>query len=72
MTAMRVEVDQERCAAVGRCAGIAPEVFDQRDEDGVVILLDATPAALDPVREAALLCPSAAIVVREHTGGSHV
>ena len=72
MTAMRVEVDQERCAAVGRCAGIAPEVFDQRDEDGVVILLDATPAARGPVREAALLCPSAAIVVHEHRGGSHV
>jgi ferredoxin len=69
---MRVEVDHTRCAAVGRCAGIAPEVFDQREEDGVVILLDSAPVERGPVREAALLCPAAAIVVHENTGGSHV
>jgi ferredoxin len=40
-----------------------PDVFDQRDEDGVVILLDETPPAglHDAVREAAMLCPAAAI-----------
>ncbi|MFC0431928.1 ferredoxin [Kutzneria buriramensis] len=79
---MRVEVDHTRCAAVGRCAGIAPEVFDQREDDGVVILLDAAPPDSDRVREAALLCPAAAIVVHENAAptpgtpitprGSHV
>jgi ferredoxin len=68
---VRVEVDQTRCAAVGRCAGIAPEVFDQREDDGVVILLDAAPPESRQVREAALLCPAAAIAVHENTGGSH-
>jgi ferredoxin len=68
---MRVEVDQTRCAAVGRCAGIAPEVFDQREDDGVVILLDPAPPESRQVREAALLCPAAAIAVHDNTGGSH-
>jgi ferredoxin len=41
----------------------APEVFDQRDSDGVAIVLDAEPAAElhDSVREAAAVCPAAAI-----------
>lgn len=40
-----------------------PEVFDQRDEDGVVIVLDAAPAPAlhDAVREAVAVCPAAAI-----------
>ncbi|MFI6579153.1 ferredoxin [Nocardiopsis sp. NPDC050513] len=45
----------------GRCALIAPEVFDQREEDGVVVLLDAEPeASLSPaVHESAQVCPAA-------------
>ncbi|AKG42574.1 ferredoxin [Streptomyces xiamenensis] len=41
----------------------SPGVFDQRDEDGVVILLEQTPpsALHDEVREAAAVCPAAAI-----------
>ncbi|MER7164436.1 ferredoxin, partial [Streptomyces lydicus] len=39
--------------------------FDQRDEDGVVVLLDAAPPAAqhDAVREAAAICPAAVIEV---------
>jgi ferredoxin len=42
---------------------IAPEVFDQRDEDGMVVLLDEHPAAElhAGVKESALVCPAAAI-----------
>jgi len=45
----------------------APEVFDQREEDGVVILLqDHAENALEPaVRKAAKLCPALAIRVEE-------
>ncbi|SUP34824.1 ferredoxin [Streptomyces griseus] len=48
---------------------IAPEVFDQRDEDGIVALLDATPPAgqHDGVREAAEVCPASAIQVTQDT-----
>jgi ferredoxin len=60
---MRVEVDVEKCVASGQCVLIAPEVFDQRDEDGLVVLLDETPAPEhhDRVRESAMVCPAAAI-----------
>ncbi len=60
---MKVFIDQDKCVACGTCVGAAPEVFDQRDEDGVVILLDANPPADqdDNVREAAAVCPALAI-----------
>ena len=40
---MKVKVDQARCVASGNCVLTAPEVFDQRDEDGIVVLLDPSP-----------------------------
>ncbi|WP_033345018.1 ferredoxin [Catenuloplanes japonicus] len=60
---MRVEFDEPRCVAAGQCAMIAPDVFDQRDDDGVAIVLDAEPGPdlHDGVREAAAVCPAAAI-----------
>ncbi|MEO3796713.1 ferredoxin [Nonomuraea sp. B10E15] len=64
---MEVGVDQDLCCAAGQCVLIAPDVFDQRAEDGVVVLLDpAPPPGLhDAVREAAQVCPAMAISVRE-------
>ncbi|GAB3211200.1 ferredoxin [Marinactinospora thermotolerans] len=64
---MRVTVDEDRCCGAGQCVLLAPEVFDQRDEDGIVVLLDAEPApSLHAiVREAAEVCPGAAIAVSE-------
>ncbi|MFE3827524.1 ferredoxin [Streptomyces sp. NPDC059092] len=60
---MKVEVDVPKCVASGQCVLIAPEVFDQRDEDGLVVLLDETPppGLDDAVRESAMVCPAAAI-----------
>ncbi|GGP17299.1 ferredoxin [Nonomuraea glycinis] len=64
---MKVMVDQDKCCGAGQCALIAPEVFDQRDDDGVVILLEAEPGADQhvAVREAAAVCPVGAIEVIE-------
>ena len=66
---MKVTVDETRCCGAGQCVLLAPEVFDQRDEDGIVVLLDpAPPADLHrTVREAADVCPAAAIDVVEET-----
>jgi ferredoxin len=63
---MRVAVDQDRCIAAGQCVAAAPDVFDQRDEDGVVVLLKATPDAdeVGDVRRAAAVCPALAIQVQ--------
>ncbi|GAA4425892.1 hypothetical protein GCM10023169_24080 [Georgenia halophila] len=50
----RIEVDEARCVAGGQCVMTADDVFDQRDDDGVVVLLDADPPEerLEAVRRA--------------------
>ncbi|MBR8643733.1 ferredoxin [Streptomyces tuirus] len=60
---MRVELDVPKCVASGQCVMAAPDVFDQRDDDGVAILLQEHPGEelLDDVREAVAVCPAAAI-----------
>jgi ferredoxin len=60
---MKVELDEPKCVASGQCVVAAPDVFDQRDDDGVAILLEEHPAAelVDDVREAVAVCPAAAI-----------
>jgi len=65
---MRVLVEPEKCCGAGQCVLLAPKVFDQREEDGVVVLLDAKPARElhASVREAASVCPAAAIRLDEH------
>jgi ferredoxin len=42
---MRVIVDQDKCVGSGQCVLAAAGVFDQRDEDGIVVLLNASPPA---------------------------
>ncbi len=64
---MKVTVDQDKCISSGQCASHTSEVFDQRDEDGVVVLLNENPPAelADKVRQAAADCPAAAIHIEE-------
>ncbi|MGW7634135.1 ferredoxin [Streptomyces decoyicus] len=67
---MRVHIDQEKCCGAGSCVLSAPEVFDQREEDGIVVLLDAEPPAdlHEAVHEAVAICPAAAISVQQVEG----
>ena len=60
---MRLVVDQNRCVAAGQCVVVAPTVFDQREDDGTVIVLDAAPPPelLRDVQQAVHFCPSQAI-----------
>jgi len=64
---MKVSVDQDKCCGAGTCVLLAADVFDQRDSDGIVVLLDEAPAdpLHDIVREAASVCPGVAITVDE-------
>jgi ferredoxin len=64
---MQVIVDQHKCVASGQCVLSAPEVFDQHEEDGIVVLLAETPPEhlMNDVRQAAVLCPAQAIRVEE-------
>lgn len=67
---MRIVVDEDRCIASGQCVLISSDLFDQRDDDGVVILLDAHPVTeLEAAaRQAAALCPSRAITIKDDDG----
>ncbi|GIF16636.1 ferredoxin [Actinoplanes teichomyceticus] len=60
---LTVELDESRCAATGQCVLAAPDVFDQRDDDGVAVVLDDAPGRErhGAVRTAAAACPAAAI-----------
>lgn len=60
---MRFTVDVPRCVGAGVCAMAAPDVFDQNDDDGIVVVVDANPPSEqhDAVRDAAARCPAAAI-----------
>ncbi|TWD80107.1 ferredoxin [Kribbella amoyensis] len=62
---MKVFVDQDRCVASGQCVFAAEGVFDQRDDDGIAVVLDGNPPddRLDDVREAEAGCPASAILV---------
>lgn len=64
---MKITVDQDKCATSGQCVMTAPDVFDQREEDGVVVLLQENPPdeLADAVRQAEMLCPARAITVEE-------
>jgi ferredoxin len=64
---MKVTVDQDKCASSGNCVMHAPAIFDQRDDDGVVVLLDENPSAdqADNARKAAVGCPALAITIEE-------
>lgn len=60
---MKVIIDTDKCIAAGACVMEAMEVFDQRDEDGVVVLLQENPPAEEHenVRRAVHACPAKAI-----------
>ncbi|MEU1310916.1 ferredoxin [Streptomyces cinnamoneus] len=62
---MRIEIDKDLCCGAGTCVRFAPDVFDQDDEDGTVILLDATPGDEQraAVEKAAEGCPTAVISI---------
>jgi ferredoxin len=64
---MKVIVDQDKRVASGQCVLAAADVFDQRDEDGIVALLNENPLAerVEDVRQAAGVCPALAITIEE-------
>ena len=66
---MRVRADKDRCCGAGHCVLIAPEIFDQNEHDGTVILLQDKPPGIfhDLVREAADVCPTKAIEITEQS-----
>jgi len=64
---MHITIDQSRCIGAGQCVLNAPDIFDQREDDGIVVLLVAEPRPdrQDDARRAARLCPADAITIHE-------
>jgi len=64
---MRVEADRSKCMGAGMCALNAPEVFDQDEEEGLVVVLEPEPPAEHryAVRDAVNLCPAGALRFEE-------
>ncbi len=64
---MKVTVDQDKCVSSGQCVLNAADVFDQRDDDGVVVLLveNPGPELATATRNAAEACPALAIHIEE-------
>ncbi len=59
---MKVKVDFDLCESNAICMGIAPEVFEVRDDDFLYILDENPSEALRPkLEEAVQACPRAAI-----------
>jgi ferredoxin len=63
---MRVVVNYELCESNALCAGIAPEVFEVRDDDLLYVLNEAPGEDLRVrIEEAVRLCPKRAISIEE-------
>ncbi|MFF5447816.1 ferredoxin [Streptomyces sp. NPDC012888] len=62
---MNLHADKGRCIGAGMCALTAPAVFDQDDDEGLVILLDASPPPDQhtAVRLAVGHCPASALTL---------
>ncbi|MDT7754588.1 MAG: hypothetical protein QOH27_486 [Mycobacterium sp.] len=64
---MKVTVYQDKCVSSGMCVLNVAEVFDQSDDDGVVVLLldEPGPELAEDTRKAAAACPAMAIHLEE-------
>jgi ferredoxin len=65
--AVIVEADRDRCIGAGQCVLAAPGVFDQSEDDGLVVVLEVSPAGGQgaAAREAAACCPASVITLRD-------
>ena len=63
---MRVVVDFDLCESNAICMGIAPEVFEVRDDDFLYVLQENPPEELrSKIEEAVQRCPKQAISIVE-------
>lgn len=59
---MTIFVDRTRCAGLGVCESLAPEVFEVGDDGTVVLLTEAVPDGMqESVQQAVDGCPNEAL-----------
>jgi class 3 adenylate cyclase len=63
---LQIRVDRHRCIGAGNCITIAPTAFDWlKDEFAKAAIVDPSSVEEDRLREAALSCPTQAIVIED-------
>ena len=63
---MKVVVDFDVCASTGACSQIAPDVFEVRTDGDLYVLIESPEGTnADLARQAADMCPTAAITIEE-------
>ena len=64
---MKIIADTGKCVGAGQCVLTEPELFDQSEDDGTVIVLNETPEGdlVEKAREAVHVCPSQALSLQE-------
>ncbi|MEV6730916.1 ferredoxin [Streptomyces sp. NPDC051364] len=65
---MKIIADVDKCIGAGQCVFTEPEMFDQSEHDGTVIVLNAEPESellAQKAREASYVCPGRAISLVE-------
>jgi ferredoxin len=59
---VKIVVDYDKCTSNAVCMGIAPEVFEVRDDNFLYVLQEEPPEELRPkMEEAVRMCPTQAI-----------
>jgi ferredoxin len=69
---MRVIAYTQKCIASGNCVLTCSDVFEQRDSDGTVYVLNERPALslLNKVRQAVDLCPGQVFTIEDEANES--
>lgn len=63
---MRIVVNFDLCASTGACTQVAPEIFEIKSDGYLYINVEEPTGELEAkAREAAELCPTAAISIEE-------
>jgi ferredoxin len=64
--AVKIVVDFDKCKSNAVCMGIAPEIFEVRDDNFLYVLQEEPPESARPLVEQALRdCPTQAISISE-------
>ncbi|GCF08010.1 ferredoxin [Dictyobacter arantiisoli] len=71
---MRVIAYTQKCIASGNCVLACSDVFEQRDSDGTVHILNERPALalLKKVRQAVDLCPNQVFTIEDEANQSEL
>ena len=64
---VKIAADREICTGAGMCALTAPGLFEQDDQQGLVVVRSQplTPEEVDAARKAVGLCPSGALSLED-------